>query len=170
MPENESRVETPRSPCSMCQYRGQALPSLSIRFQPISNSSPVLGVAQLENKHMCVQMLGPGDLSSNTKHLYISTRESPQHTKVKRACACWSKIKPQNGGLKLFFKAEFKSETSKHKRVKCRVILEEAGMRKRPETWPFAPSPTSPGSSPSKAVWNTSTVPGADGGSQGPVL
>lgn len=150
---------------------GPSPPFIEHPFQPTSNSSPNFGVAQLENKRMCVQMLGPGDLSSNTKHLCISTWESPQHTKSKRrVCACWSKIKPQNGGLKLFFKAEFKSETSKDKRVKCRVILEEAGMRKRPETWPFAPSPTSPGSSPSEAVWNTSTVPGADGGSQGPVL
>lgn len=24
-----------------------------------------------------------------------------------RLCACWSKIKPQNGGLKFFFKTKF---------------------------------------------------------------
>lgn len=99
LPENESPVETPRSPCSSCQYQGQTLPSLSIRFQPTSDSSPSSGVAQLENKPMCVQVLGPGDLSSNTKYLCISMRESPQHTESKRkrrACACWSKVKPQN--------------------------------------------------------------------------
>lgn len=81
--------------------------------QPTSNSSPSLRVAR-KQVHMCVQMHGPGDLSFNTKSVSgcWSHPITPTHKSKKRACACWSKINPQNGGLKVFFKAEFKSETS----------------------------------------------------------
>lgn len=44
-----------------------------------------------------------------------------------RTCTCWSKIKPQDGGLKFFFKTKFKTQTATGKREKSRVVLVEVG-------------------------------------------
>lgn len=66
-----------------------------------------------------------------------------------RTCACWSKIKPQNGGLKdFFFKIKLEGESSIGKTDENRVVLVEVGMGEGMETYPMPPPLSSHFSSP----------------------
>lgn len=83
--------------------------------------------------YVCVnkQMFGPGSVMQVPIRRYF-VLECWGHSSMKsknRTCACWSRIKPQNGGLKFFFQEKFKGETLIGKTDKRRVVLVEVGMR-----------------------------------------
>lgn len=127
---------------------------------PTSNSSQNFGVDQLENQVCVCTDAWTGRPEFQDKTPCIRMLEPLQHGSKNGTCACWSKIKPQNSGLKCFFKIESKSETSIDK---SRDVLAEVGMRGGLETQPLALSPSSCGSKPLArlcGIPEAATVPG----------
>lgn len=131
---------------------------------------------------VCKQMLVSGSETQVPKQRYFVLEcDSHSHVQSKnRTCACWSEIKPQNGGLTFVFKRKFQGETSTGKTDKSGVVPVETGMGEawRPSLCPHPHLPTI--AAPDKALWNTrgSAAPGLktsvsgsrDHGSRGPVL